>query len=77
MNYSDVLKITRRHSYDGHIVYEIIIERTFEDGTHRIEYSENKPGKERWEALKRFEELKKENPSATVITDIERRPWER
>lgn len=75
--YKERLEIERQPScYDG-IRYYVRIVRTYEDGTTEHLLSETFPGKERWKALSRFEELRKQRPGIEAVQDIARRSWER
>lgn len=76
MPYKRVLQIEREnYSYSG-IKYRVRIIRQFEDGSERKEFEEIYPGKERHIALKRFEELRKQNPGIEAEKDIEKSKWE-
>lgn len=57
--------------------YYVNIYRTYEDGTEVMELNEHYTGKQRREALARFEELKKQRPGIEIMKDIEKRSWER
>lgn len=59
------------------ITYDVRIVKTYEDGTKTTELLETYLGKQRREALARFEELKKQRPGIEVVKDIDRRSWER
>lgn len=75
MAYTDRLEIERYPGYG--IKYYVRIIRTYEDGTTEKVLHETFTGKQRREALKRFEELKKQHPGMEAIKDIERRSWEK
>ncbi len=77
MPYKLTLEIHRHVLYDGHKEYTISIFKTYEDGTRVEELKENYTGKQRREALARFEELKKQRPGIEAVKDIERGRWER
>ena len=77
MPYSDTLKIDRTVSYDNHKYYHITITRRYEDGTEQEIFRENFTGKDRRDALKRFDELQKQRPGITAVKDIEKKSWER
>lgn len=66
-----------RHPYSGGIVYDVRLIRVYPDGTEVKEIDEHYKGKQRREALARFEELKKQRPGIDTVVDIERRSWER
>lgn len=57
--------------------YYVRIIKTYEDGTEVQELNEHYSGKERRQALARFEELRKQRPGIEIKKDIERRSWER
>ena len=62
---------------DRGVDYYVTIYRTYEDGTEVMELNEHYTGKQRREALARFEELKKQRPGIAIMKDIEKRSWER
>jgi len=49
----------------------------YEDGTEIQELNEHYTGKQRREALARFEELRKQRPGIELVKDIEKRSWEK
>ena len=57
--------------------YYVRIIRAYEDGTEVKELNEHYTGKQRREALARFEELRKQRPGIELVKDIQRRSWER
>ena len=72
------LEIERKPSYNGSgVLYYVRIIREYQDGTEVQELAETYQGKQRREALARFEELKKQRPGIEIVKDIERRSWER
>lgn len=76
--YSLRLELERKPSYNGSgVLYYIRIIRAYQDGTEVQELAETYQGKQRREALARFEELKKQRPGIETVKDIERRSWER
>lgn len=77
MGYKSVLKLERVPHWQGNINYFITIERVFEDGTTTTELSERFPGKERHNAFKRFEALKRQRPGIETIKDVDKKQWER
>ena len=78
MAYTDRLELERRPSYgSGGVTYYIRQVRRYEDGAETITAHESYEGKRLRDALKRFEELKKQRPGIEVRVDIERRSWER
>ena len=79
MAYTDRLELERRPDgwRGGNITYYLRIVRKYEDGTEAQQMHETFPGKQRRDALKRFEELKKQRPGIKAVKDIEKRSWER
>lgn len=72
------LEIERKPSYNGSgVLYYVRIVREYQDGTEVQELAETYQGKQRREALARFEELKKQRPGIEIMKDIEKRSWER
>ena len=75
--YSLRLELERKPSYSGSgVLYYVRIVRSYQDGTEVQELAETYQGKQRREALARFEELKKQRPGIETVKDIERRSWE-
>lgn len=76
--YSLRLELKRDPGWRGSGVdYYVTLYRTYEDGTEDTELNEHYKGKQRREALARFEELKKQRPGIETVKDIARRSWER
>ena len=63
-------------SFHG-VYFDIRIVRRFEDGTETEELREHFTGKERRQALARFEDLKKQHPGIEIVKDIEKKQWEK
>lgn len=66
-----------RYPYSSGIVYYVRLIRAYPDGTEVKEIDEHYQGKQRRQALARYEELKKQRPGIETVLDIERRTWER
>ena len=77
MGYKLSLTLERYKRYQGGVEYYITLTKTLDDGTQVKELSETYTGKERRQAIARFEELKKERPGIEAIKDIEKKSWER
>ena len=72
------MELERKPSYSGSgVLYYVRIVRAYQDGTEVQELAETYQGKQRREALARFDELKKQRPGIEIVKDIERRSWER
>ena len=72
------LELERKPSYNGSgVLYYVRIIREYQDGTEVQELAETYQGKQRREALARFEGLKKQRPGIEIVKDIEKRSWER
>lgn len=76
MSYHDILTLERK-PYRTPIAYDIEIKRVFEDKTENRVLFEHYEGKDRHNALKRFNELRKQHPGIEAVKDIEKRHWER
>ena len=79
MAYSERLELERRPDgwRGGNITYYIRTVRRYADGTETVTAHESFPGKQRRDALKRFDELKQQRPGIEARVDIEKRSWER
>lgn len=71
------LSLIRWRDYNGKVFYYIALSKVFpEIGEQKI-IDETYPGVERYTAIKRFDELKKQYPGAEHIKEIEKAKWER
>lgn len=77
MGYKLSLTLERYKRYQGGVEYYITLTKTLDDGTQVKELSETYTGKERRQAIARFEALKKQRPGIEAIIDIEKKAWER
>ena len=77
MGYKLLLTLKRYKRYQGGVEYYITLTKTLDDGTQVKELSETYTGKERRQAIARFEALKKERPGIEAVKDIEKESWER
>ena len=77
MSYQYRLELTRCPHWKGCIEYFVRIVKTLEDGSEIEELREKYSGKDRYKAIARFEELKKQRPGIEAIKDIEKRHWEK
>ena len=77
MGYKLLLTLKRYKRYRGGVEYYITLTKTLDDGTQIKELSETYTGKERRQAIARFEALKKQRPGIEAIKDIEKKAWER
>ena len=75
--YSIEVSIERYKHYYGKVNYYVKVAKVFENIGHEYIISEIYQGTERYTALKRFEELKKQYPGANYIKNIEKSKWER
>lgn len=72
------LSLVRHPTWSGGKVrFELRLFRRYEDGTEVDELHEHFPGKQRREALARYEALKRSRPGIQAEKDIDRRSWER
>lgn len=77
MAYTERVELERQPHWQGHIEYWIRIVKRYEDGNEVTTYSKRYLGKERREAVKHFEEIKKQRPGLEAVKDIAKRAWER
>ena len=77
MSFSDRLELQRVPSIGNGVTYYIRLRRRYEDGVEAELQYQRFEGKQRREAIKRFEELKKQRPGIEAIKDIEKKSWER
>ena len=77
MGYKLSLTLERYKRYQGGVEYYITLTKTLDDGTQVKELSETYTGKERRQAIARFEALKKQRPGIEAVKDIEKESWER
>ncbi|MGN0978640.1 MAG: hypothetical protein ACI4PH_11345 [Faecousia sp.] len=77
MPYTRLLKLERRPHWKGHIEYIVAITKTHSDGTKVQELREVYPGKERRQAIARYQELQKQRPGIESVMDIEKMQWEK
>lgn len=76
--YRDRLELTRRRAWRNEpVYYDVRIVRTYEDGTTETQLSETYPGKQRREALARYDELRKQRPGIKTLKDITPKAWEK
>lgn len=75
--YTLKLSLSRRKNYNGKVFYHIALSKVFSEIGEQKIIDETYPGTERHNAIKRFEELKKQYPGAEHIKDIEKARWER
>lgn len=78
MPYELRLELVRHPAWSGgRVSFDLRLLRRYEDGTETEELHEHYAGKDRREALRRYEELKKARPGIAASQDIARRRWER
>ena len=76
--YRDRLELTRRRSWrNSPVYYDVKIIRTYEDGTTETTLSETYPGKQRRDALTRYDEIRKQRPGIDTVKDITPQAWEK
>ena len=76
-NYTLEVSIERYKNYYDKVCYYVRIAKVFDGIGDEYIINETYEGKKRHEALKRFEELKKQYPGAEYIKKIEKGRWER
>lgn len=71
------LSLIRRRDYTGKVFYYIALSKVFSEIGEQKIIDETYPGTERHNAIKRFEDLKKQYPGAEHVKEIEKARWER
>lgn len=77
MSYHDRLELQRVPNYGRGVVFYVRTRRIYEDGTETELKYQRFEGKQRREAIKYFEDLKRERPGIEAVKDIEKKSWER
>ena len=77
MSYHDRLELQRVPNYGRGVVFYVRTRRIYEDGTETELKYQRFDGKQRREAIKYFEDLKRERPGIEAVKDIEKKSWER
>lgn len=77
MMYKTRVKLERRPNNGYGVKYYLSVTKVYEDGTEDTDLKQSKTyaGKERREAMKAFEALRK--PGVEMVLDIEKKRWER
>lgn len=72
------LELVRRPSWGGGgVSFTLRLFRRYDDGTEIDELHERYTGRQRREAIARYEALRRSRPGIQAEKDLERRPWER
>lgn len=71
------LSLVRRPGWRSGVTYDLTLSRVYEDGTEVREIEEHYPGKQRHDAISRFETLRRQRPGIEAVKNIEKQPWER
>lgn len=71
------LSLIRHPGWRSGVTYDLTLSRIYEDGTEVQELQEHYTGKQRHEALARFEALHRSRPGIETVKAMERQAWER
>lgn len=71
------LSLIRHPGWRSGVTYDLALSRIYEDGTEVHEIREHYTGKQRQEAIGRFESLRRSRPGIDTIKDIVKKEWEK
>ena len=77
MPYKDELSLTRRKTYRGPVTFTVRLERRYSDGTTVNVFTEVFSGKERKQAVAKFNAMKSERPGIATSVDLDKASWEK
>lgn len=77
MPYKDELSLTRRKAYRGPVTFTVRLERRYSDGTTVNIFTEVFSGKERKQAIEKFNSMKSERPGIATAVDLDKGAWEK
>lgn len=77
MPYTEGLSLTRRKSYRGPVTFTVRLERRYSDGTTVNIFTEAFSGKERKQAIEKFNAMKSERPGIAASVDLDKASWEK
>ena len=77
MPYKDKLSLTRRKAYRGPVTFTVRLERRYSDGTTVNIFTEVFSGKERKQAVEKFNSMKSERPGIATSVDLDKASWEK
>lgn len=77
MPFKEELSLTRRKSYRGPVTFTVRLERRYSDGTTVNIFTEAFSGKERKQAVEKFNAMKSERPGIAASVDLDKAVWEK
>ena len=77
MPYTEGLSLTRRKSYRGPVTFTMRLERRYSDGTTVNIFTEAFSGKERKQAIEKFNAMKSKRPGIASAVDLDKAIWEK
>lgn len=77
MPYKDELSLTRQKAYRGPVTFTVRLERRYSDGTTVNVFTEVFSGKERKQAVAKFNAMKSERPGIAASVDLDKAVWEK
>lgn len=77
MPYTEGLSLTRQKAYRGPVTFTVRLERRYSDGTTVNVFTEVFSGKERKQAIEKFNSMKSERPGIATAVDLDKGAWEK
>lgn len=77
MPYKEELSLTRRKAYRGPVTFTVRLERRYSDGTTVNIFTEAFSGKERKQAIEKFNAMKSKRPGIATAVDLDKAIWEK
>lgn len=77
MPFKEELSLTRRKAYRGPVTFTVRLERRYSDGTTVNIFTEVFSGKERKQAVEKFNSMKSERPGIATSVDLDKASWEK
>ncbi len=77
MPYREELSLTRRKAYRGPVTFTVRLERRYSDGTTVNIFTEVFSGKERKQAVEKFNAMKSGRPGIATAVDLDKGAWEK
>lgn len=77
MPYKEELSLTRQKAYRGPVTFTVRLERRYSDGTTVNIFTEAFSGKERKQAVEKFNTMKSGRPGIATSLDLDKAVWEK
>lgn len=77
MPFKEELSLTRQKAYRGPVTFTVRLERRYSDGTTVNIFTEAFSGKERKQAIEKFNAMKSKRPGIATAVDLDKAIWEK